>query len=282
MITRLVPRKVKDWIRDRVSPLPIDLMKYFPYQASSYSWFISKTPAAADLCSQGLPIPPPSFFINYKTSENYLEWGRKDVGKMLDILNESGRALKAGERVLDFGCSGGRMIRWLRDYSANCEIWGTDISAEHIIWCRQYLSPHFNFLTSTTLPHLPFEDRYFDLIYSGSVFTHIEDLADAWLLEMRRILKPGGRLYVTIHDGSTIRILERERDHALSKALLADEKYREYVKADYGMFTIWRGPNSQVFYDLDYFCRMVSSTFNVISATPEAYGYQTAVVLEKK
>jgi ubiquinone/menaquinone biosynthesis C-methylase UbiE len=283
MITRFIPRRLKDWLRERAAPLPIDLMKYFPYQGSSAAYFIPRVPVLPQgFCSQGLPIPPSSFFINYKTSEEYLACGQRDVGAMLDALNKTGRSLQAGERVLDFGCSGGRMIRWLKSYSTNCEIWGADISAGHILWCKQYLTPHFNFLVSTTLPHLPFEDRYFDLIYCGSVFTHIEDLADAWLLELRRLLKPAGRLYLTIHDENTIRLLDQERHHALAGNMTANEKYNEYIQADYGAFSIYRGPNSQVFYNMDYFCRMVSHIFNVVSVTPEAYGYQTAVLLERK
>ncbi len=283
MITRFVPHRIKDWIRARVAPLPVDLMKYFPYQGSAASFFIPKVPARPhEVCAQGLPVPPSSFFINYKTSAEYLACGQRDTGTMLDVLARAGRPLQAGQRVLDFGCSGGRMIRWLKPYAADCEILGADISAGHIIWCKQNLTPHFNFLVSTTLPHLPFEDRYFDLIYSGSVFTHIEDLADAWLLELRRILQPGGLLYVTIHDENTIRLLEQEQQHALAGNMLASEQYHTYTQADYGMFVVYRGPNSQVFYRLDYFCRMVSHIFNVVSVTPEAYGYQTAVLLERK
>ena len=49
-----------------------------------------------------------------------------------------------------------------------------------------------NFATVTTAPHLPFADGYFDFAYCSSVFTHISDLADAWLLELRRIVRSGG------------------------------------------------------------------------------------------
>jgi ubiquinone/menaquinone biosynthesis C-methylase UbiE len=111
---------------------------------------------------------------------------------MKKILGSVGFRIQDGNRVLDLGCASGRMIRWLNDFAEQCKIWGVDISAEHIIWCQQRLSPPFNFATITTAPHLPFEDRYFDLIFAGSVFTHIADLADAWLLELKRIVKPGG------------------------------------------------------------------------------------------
>jgi ubiquinone/menaquinone biosynthesis C-methylase UbiE len=47
---------------------------------------------------------------------------------------------------------------------------------------------------NTILPHLPFEDRSFDVVYAGSVFTHIDDLAQTWFLELRRVLHAGGML----------------------------------------------------------------------------------------
>jgi len=90
------------------------------------------------------------------------------------------------------------MIRWLARFAAECQIWGVDISARHIVSCQENLNPPFNFATVTTQPHLPFEDRYFDLIYCASVFTHIDDLADAWLLELKRVTHPGGRAYITL------------------------------------------------------------------------------------
>jgi len=46
-----------------------------------------------------------------------------------------------------------------------------------MLWCQQRMSPLFKFATTTSFPHLPFEDGYFDFVYAGSVFTHITDLA---------------------------------------------------------------------------------------------------------
>jgi ubiquinone/menaquinone biosynthesis C-methylase UbiE len=68
-------------------------------------------------------------------------------------------------------------------------MWGVDINARHINWCQLNLRPPFSFATTTTAPQLPFEDGYFDLIYSGSVFTQLSDLADAWILELRRVVR---------------------------------------------------------------------------------------------
>ena len=44
---------------------------------------------------------------------------------------------------------------------------------------------------------MPHPDEYFDLVYAISVFTHVTDEWADWVLELRRILKPGGLLLAT-------------------------------------------------------------------------------------
>jgi SAM-dependent methyltransferase len=281
MITSLIPKKAKAWIRSKLAPRPIELMKYYPYLENSESYAIPNDPPSCEgICELGLPIPPEHLWRGY---DEYLSSGKRHVGKMLDILKEAGFSLNMGSRILDFGCAAGRMIRWLKDTAAVSEVWGTDVSAEHITWCKQHLSPPFNFATNTTLPHLPFEDRYFDLIYAGSVFTHIDDLADSWFLELRRVLSTDGRLYVTVHDKNTIKILnEQMKDDRLSKLMRSGEKYMGYATSDFGMFTIGRRTSSNVFYDIDFLHRILGPHFDVVSVTREAYGYQTAVLLARR
>jgi SAM-dependent methyltransferase len=43
---------------------------------------------------------------------------------------------------------------------------------------------------------LPFKDNYFDLVVSFEVFEHVFNLEDI-LTELRRVIKPGGKLYFT-------------------------------------------------------------------------------------
>ena len=54
-----------------------------------------------------------------------------------------------------------------------------------------------------------------------------------------------------------------------------------YKHNDYAMFTIGRFMRSQVFYDTDYLVRTLKPFFETMSVTPEAYGYQTGVLLRK-
>lgn len=146
-----------------------------------------------------LPIPPQELWegAGYgRTTGEYLGIGQSHVSVMLDVLQAAGRSPRELARVMDFGCAAGRMLRFYPYVEGHSELWGVDVSAKHISWCQRFLSPPFLFTTTTTAPHLPFEDNYFDLVYSGSVFTHITDLADTWLLELRRIVRRGGCIVI--------------------------------------------------------------------------------------
>jgi ubiquinone/menaquinone biosynthesis C-methylase UbiE len=252
---------------------------FFPYRRTSYSYGLPKNAPRPLHIDNGMPTPPEHLWLGYgHTIDEWLESGKRHVDTMRGLLTEAGHTFGPGHRVLELGCAGGRMIRWLDDVARQGEVWGTDISAEHVLWCKQNLSPPFHFVITTTTPHLPFADDYFDLIYAGSVFTHIDDLADTWLLELRRVLKPSGHMYLTIHDNDTIRILTEEK-HDLSKTLMCRRDY--FQNRDFGMFTIGRFMRSQVFYDIDYFTKHLKPFFEVQSVTPAAYGFQTAVLLKK-
>jgi ubiquinone/menaquinone biosynthesis C-methylase UbiE len=256
--------------------------KFYPYKADQIFYALLKS-CSQSRAQEGLPIPPQRLWWSYgTTTEEFLNSGRADVCKMNELLDSSGFHMQDGNRVLDFGCASGRMIRWLSEFAEQCEVWGVDISAEYIIWCQQHLSPPFKFATVTTAPHLPFEDGYFNLIYCGSVFTHIDDLADAWLLELRRIVSPGGRLYITVQDKNSLQfIINQPEDWWFRRLLRSYDKAEMISRLNFSMFTIGRGNTSQVFYDIDYLQHHWGCILNVLSVTPEAYGYQTAIVLEK-
>jgi SAM-dependent methyltransferase len=284
VIARLLPKGTKVWLASKfaLSLARFSLVKYGPHEPGSVNYALPRIPRrSADTCELGLPIPPSRMWLGYgKTGKEYLSYGKSDVHKMLGILKESGFSLHSRDRILDFGCGAGRMTRWLKELATAREVWGVDINAEHIFWCQQHLSPPLNFVTTSTLPYLPFEDHYFGLIYAVSVFTQIDDLARTWFVVFKRILSPEGRLFVTIHDKHTLTVLEKMKDHPFSRFVRAKRRYIQRVRSDSGMFTIGRGVDSQVFYDLGYFQDMLSPLFRIVSVEEEAHGYQTGVLLE--
>ena len=227
------------------------------------------------------PIPPKDLWVGYASdAEGYISTGKCHVTEMTRALEQSGFSIGNARRILEFGCAAGRMIRHLPEIAPNAQLWGVDQNAERIRWCIENLTPAIHFATTTMVPHLPFEDRYFDFIFCGSVFTHIEDLQESWLLELGRVLRPSGKLYVTIHDEHTVSVLDNCGDHLLAKDMREQPTYCTN-KNDFSMIVVGRGASSQVFYSSRYFQFITPPIFRWISRTTEAYAYQSAVILEK-
>ena len=103
----------------------------------------------------------------------------------------------AGKTVLDFGCGAGRTLRHFLPEADTAEFWGCDIDAESIQWLEQNLSPPLRVFQNGPEPPLSPPDETFDLIWAVSVFTHLVETWSSWLLELRRVLKPGGLLVAT-------------------------------------------------------------------------------------
>ena len=274
LLPRSIRRQMAAYIR-RVVAMDPSYSIYLPSHLGKHAYFFKSQDRGP-----GLPVPPEELWAGYgPDAETYISQGQLDVVSMARVLEENGFSLDTN-RVLEFGCAAGRMLRHVAQYAPKAEMWGVDISAEHIQWCVNNLTPEMNFATTTTTPHLPFEDRYFDLIFSGSVLTHIEDLQQSWLLELARVLRSAGRLYITIHDEYTVAQLDAGPNHELAKMLNQDPVYVSN-KNNFDLIVIGRGPWSQVFYNSRYFQTILPPSLRWISHTPEAYWQQSAVVLEK-
>ena len=235
----------------------------------------------------GIPIPPAELWQRWgHSAEQYLETGRTDVDVMLGLLETTGATTQQFRHVLDLGCAEGRMLRFF-PRAHDSELWGVDISAERISWAQTHLPDPFRFAVVTTAPHLPFEDNRFDLVYGLSVFTHISDLADAWFLEVLRILRPGGLVYLTIHDEHTVDLLLGRYgdvdEHAYMVELLRSfDSETRTLSREWVYFTILADPASQVFYRTDFLVEKWSKLADWLTTKPEAADYQTAVVFRKR
>jgi ubiquinone/menaquinone biosynthesis C-methylase UbiE len=267
-----------------MKPLKTNFLTFFPYKPDASCYVLPKVDDDA-LPEGGRAVPPKETWISEKygeTDDEYLASGRHDIQEMMNILRQAGASPENLGHILEFGCGDGRMIRWLEEWAGKREIWGTDIDAGRIFWCKQNLGSPFRFITTTSVPHLPFEDRYFDFIYAGSVFTHIDDLADAWFAELRRILRPGGILYVTVHLKNDIALLEGEyKNSGLTRLLRSYPEYEEFIRSDFDMFTIGRASKSYVFYDIEYLRKSLEPQFRLLSVTSPVRLYQNALLLER-
>lgn len=165
-------------------------------------------PAVLDyLRDDHLPIPAPANREDYHFGDEVDYWlsGLDDFCKIIKETEQ--RTLRLG-KILDFGGSTGRVSRHFLRHAKTSEIYACDAKRSSVEWCKRYFPPEYRVFLNSFIPTLPFSDNFFDLITSFSVFTHIDEFEDGWLLELSRILRPGGLAYVTIHDENTWECLD--------------------------------------------------------------------------
>src|SRR5713226_6837146 len=93
------------------------------------------------IARDGLPLPPQHLWREYgTTAERYLELANLHTSSLLSIVHAAGFDFDSGQKcVLDFGCAAGPMLRCLKQYADTNTLWGTDIDANCIDWCRRHL-----------------------------------------------------------------------------------------------------------------------------------------------
>lgn len=234
-------------------------------------------------------VPPDKLrhWYSLGDDEKYLLHGKWTSARFRELFEEYG-PIDAECRIADIGCSSGRVVRWFNDVAeAGTEVWGIDIDAEAIKWATQNIGAHINFMTNTTNPHLPFEDNYFNFLYGNSLFTHIGELSTAWLMEMRRVLKPGGVAIFTFNDCSSIRWLkERYENYAdipFKNPRMILEQLSERQISSYSKILINRSPwQLSVWYNQEYLKSYVKRVFSLDNVLEEFAAYQAAYVLRKQ
>ncbi len=125
--------------------------------------------------------------------------------------------LRPEHRVLDIGCGIGRMAVPLTQYLdvGKGRYSGLDPVEGGIAWCRRVVTPVYPNFTFQRLDiahklynpqgkisgealKLPYPERQFDFVIMTSVVTHLPpDEVLVYLREVARMLKPGGRLFMT-------------------------------------------------------------------------------------
>lgn len=226
-------------------------------------------------------VPPESL---WSITADYQASAERHVGAMCRALEEAGIVLDGLSAVLDFGCGTGRMLHGLHSrVGGDGAFWGVDQDAARIDWAQCNLSPPMSFVTCSTLPHLTFEDRMFDLVTAGSVFSHISEMADAWLLELLRVTKVGGHLYLTIQDEAYVAATKAREDEDWLTPVLADHWPLLDQLDEVGSIVIDRGhPDAMVFYDRTSLLARWSVFAEVVGVVENAYDAQTAVLLRKR
>lgn len=100
-----------------------------------------------------------------------------------------------GRRVLDAGCGSGPLAADLLQRGA--VVSGFDLSAGMIDLARERLGEEVDLRVADLAGPLPYEDAGFDVVVSSLALHYLPDWGPA-LAELRRVLRPGGRLVVSV------------------------------------------------------------------------------------
>ena len=151
------------------------------------------------------PIPTPEDRGGCHGQRHFDFWlsGLADHLRIVDAAARAGVTLAPGDRVLEFVCGSGRVLRHFLAQRPDLETWGVDANPAHVEWVARHLSRSAKVFRGTTLPHLPLPDASFKVVFALAVFSHIDELELAHLLELRRCLVPGGVAYVSVQTDAT-------------------------------------------------------------------------------
>jgi ubiquinone/menaquinone biosynthesis C-methylase UbiE len=143
----------------------------------------------------------PSFFVRFR-----------DEGQKLPAIQASRRlmveriGLRPGESVLDVGCGPGiDMFEMARIIGAEGRLVGVDASEFMVAEARRRAKDFVFPITFEVgdVYALPFPDRSFDVCCAQRVLEHLDEPVRA-LSEMKRVVRPGGRIGVFDFDWDTI------------------------------------------------------------------------------
>jgi SAM-dependent methyltransferase len=122
-----------------------------------------------------------------RLSDSQLEGGKRLVERL---------GLEQGARVLDIGCGTGRLARWIAErVGPKGSVVGIDPLQERVEIARSRGGAE-RFEVGQAEDLSAFEEASFDAVCMSAVFHWVTDKAKA-LAEIRRVLRPGGRLGVT-------------------------------------------------------------------------------------
>ena len=260
---------------------------YLKQENGEVTWDRASIPLQRALDGDTAPLPTTAQREGYYGPNHFNFWasGLRDYCQLLEWLEPNHVARGT---LLDIGCASGRLIRHVNAdrLSGFSEVIGCDINRAHVDWVGRYLPPEIKIFQNTSVPTLPLPDASVDVITAFSVFTHIECFDTTWLMELRRVLRPGGIAWLTIHGERTWRDLAPT--WPLYGSLTSHPDYAGY-RSSVGLpkerlvfrWHAERSYSAHVFYAETYIRRVWGRILTVRDVFPALPFFQDVIVLQK-
>ena len=201
-------------------------------------------------------------------------------------------------RVLDFGCGYGRVLRAIVQHIEPRRVDVFDVDQQGVAFCaREFGVTGLGFTRPWDWSSVPFAT--YDLIWAGSVFTHLGEAFTREMLELWcSLLRPGGVLVFTTHGDEAIRRAESgffdTRYQVAAPRVRADYAARGFCFLPYGDadFAILpfsferRAEFGMTWMSEDYIAKLVDAVgkgdLRLVSFVPQAWeGVQDAAIVQR-
>jgi SAM-dependent methyltransferase len=183
--------------------VPLEWRRFLRHGVSQASAYIRDAPA--DLIDAFWPgvlpdaLPPPRLRsrVGQRSRKVFRRVGREGSEQILAAFQRLRRAEEDYPAWLDFGCGCGRLARYFAAADAPVSrLEGVDVDPDLVGWTGRHIRGRF--ATMRPSPPLAFAAGTFDVVYANSIFTHYtEPEQQAWLIELARVLRPGGLFFAT-------------------------------------------------------------------------------------
>jgi 2-polyprenyl-3-methyl-5-hydroxy-6-metoxy-1,4-benzoquinol methylase len=179
----------------------------------------------------GIAIPPDYFiYETYRLKiDEYYNDGLNSAGELIALVRKYKDVNVPRLNLLDWGCGTGRITRHFPFHlGPEALVAGSDYNSRYIDWCRASL-PGVHWNVNRLDPPLQYENNFFDVVISLSVFTHLSaQNHPRWMDELHRVAKPGGILIISTQgDAFRGKLLQEEKRNFDNGLLVTRESSTE-------------------------------------------------------
>jgi ubiquinone/menaquinone biosynthesis C-methylase UbiE len=238
-----------------------------------------------------LPLPPPDLqkLVGSNTSECFL----KQAHDFTNLFKKK-KLIQKNYKILEPGCGCARIARALTnelDAGSGGEFHGFDVHKPSIDWASEQITklyPNFHFIHTDVYNHfynpdgkiidvsdifLPYNDNYFDFIYTTSFFTHLtREHLEYYLRAIYNFCNKGASVFSTFFCFDNIADFEQ-----ISGQKLAPKKYEKVD--NYSYIYSNENPALVVTYHIDYLKNFIENTgFKILQSST---GWQSGWIFQK-